>query len=229
MALQRISALALIAVIIALGFAPTFAGSSQEDDASAYTQSSLAAIERWEKLLYETKQEPVQVAVYAESMLEYLTWLYEVDKLSAAMPHIKKLLGKVDVTTRFGFSHDGKTCATISVMELKEPVFSSYSMFLISIENRSAFALDSSQCKLTFALKGGETLVPEIIEQGHPLFSHLERLANTFYPPDAVAPGATASFKAVMPAPGIDQRQLSYVLLEMGEHSVMIKFYDNLD
>ncbi len=189
----------------------------------------MAAIERWERLLYETEQEPVQVAVYAGSMLERLTWLYEVDKLSAAMPHIMKLLGSVEVASRFGFSRDGKIGGMISVMELKDPAFGSYSMFLINLENRSAFAIDSSQCGLSFTLKGGETLAPDRIERGHLLFPRLERLAYSFLPPRAIAPGATASFKAVLPAPGIDHRQLAFVLVEMGEHSVMIKFYDNLD
>ena len=78
-------------------------------------------------------------------------------------------------------------------------------------------------------LKDGTELAPESIVKEHPLFSRLERLANTFAPPRVVAPGATASFKAVLAAPGIGPSGLSHVTLEMGGHSVMIKFYENLD
>jgi hypothetical protein len=228
MFLRRISAAALIAVFLALSIAPFTAG-SQEDASAAFTQTSLSAITRWEHLIYETKQEPAQVQIYAESMLERLTWIYEVDKVPAAMPHMLKLLGAVDVESRYGFSHDGRIGAMITRMDLMEPAFDNYSIFLINIENKSAFALDSSQCKLNFTLKDGKVLVPEDIVKEHPLFPRLERLAGTFRPPERVSPGATASFKSALAVPGIDQRQLSYVSLEMGGHSVMIKFYENLD
>lgn len=217
-----------MAVFLALSIAPFNAG-SQEDASAAFTQTSLSAIKRWEHLLYETKQEPAQAQIYATSMLERLTWLYEVDKIPAAMPHMLKLLNSVGVESRYGFSHDGRIGAMITRMELMEPAFGDYSIFLVNLENKSAFTLDSSQCKLTFKLKDGTALAPESIVKGHPLFPRLERLTDTFRPPERVSPGATASFKAALAVPGIDQRQLSYVSLEMGGHSVMIKFYENLD
>lgn len=228
MSLRRISAAALVAVFLALSIAPFTAG-SQDDASAAFTQTSLSAIKRWEHLLYETKQEPAQAQIYAVSMLERLTWIYEVDKVPAAMPHILRLLNTMGVESRYGFSRDGRIGAMITRMELMEPAFDDYSIFLINLENKSAFLLDGSQCKLTFTLKDGEVLVPEDIVKGHPLFPRLERLADTFAPPQYVAPGATASFKAALAVPGVGPRELSYVSLEMGGHSVMIKFYENLD
>ena len=228
MSLRRISAAALVAIFLALSVAPFTAG-SQEDASAAFTQTSLSAITRWEHLIYETKQEPAQVKIYAESMLERLTWIYEVDKVPAAMPHMLKLLNSVGVESRYGFSHDGRIGAMITRMELMEPAFGDYSIFLVNLENKSAFTLDSSQCKLTFTLKDGTALAPESIVKGHALFSRLERFADTFRPPERVLPGATASFKAALAAPGIGPGGLSYVSLEMGGHSVMIKFYENLD
>ena len=228
MSLRRISATALVAIFLALSIA-SFTAGSQEDASAAFTQTSLSAIKRWEHLLYETKQEPAQAQIYATTMLERLTWIYEVDKVPAAMPHILKLLNAMDVESRYGFSRDGRIGSMITRMELMESAFGGYSIFLLNLENKSAFLLDSSQCKLTFTLKNGEVLVPENILKGHPLFPRLERLADTFAPPQHVSPGATASFKAALTEPGISPRELSYVSLEMGGHSVMIKLYENLD
>jgi hypothetical protein len=227
MLLRKILSLALAAVIFACAL-PSSANEDDRDNAGSYTQSGLAAVERWEKMLYEGYQRPIDDTVLSESLLEQLTWLYEVDKVAAAMPHINKLVGRYECATRYGFSRDGRIEAYIAPMALFSEDFAGYSFFLINVENRSAYSLDCKPFSLSFTLKDDLVLKPEAVTPSHPLYGRLERMADTFAPRDNVMPGATISFKAILAQPGLTQKDISFVQLRLGERLVIIRFYGNL-
>jgi hypothetical protein len=228
MPLRRILALALAACFLACAL-PAGAMDGADESAGSNTQSGLAAVERWERLLYHNNRQDLDTVVLSSSLLEQLTWLYEVDKLSAALPHIEKLVRAYDCETRYGFSRDGKLEAYIARMELKNESFSGYSFFLINVENRSAFSLACHPGGAEFGLKDGRVLKPEVIQPGHPLCEQLKSIANTFAPQKTAKAAATISFKAVLAVPGLTQKDLSFVQIRLGEQLVIIRFYGNYE
>jgi hypothetical protein len=228
MPLRRILALALAACFLACAL-PAGAMDGADESAGSNTQSGLAAVERWERMLYRGYQQEMDTTVLSSSLLEQLTWLYEVDKLSAARPHIEKLVRTYDCATRYGFSRDGKIEAYIAPMELKSEDFAGYSFFLINVENRSAFSLACHPGGASFGLKDGRVLQPEVIQPGHPLCERLMSIADTFAPQKTAKAASTISFKAVVAVPGLTQKDLSFVQIRLGEQLVIIRIYGNYE
>lgn len=196
-----------------------------------YVQVSLAAIERWERLLYSGSAElnEVDTNALALSLLEDLTRLYEVTKLPAAREHILRLLRAYEVSTRYGFAADGSLAASIARLELKRPEFNDYSMFLVNVENRSGMDLQITDWRFAIATKDGATIMPDALAETHPLHMHLTRALAGFSPPETLKAGSTASFKLVFSRSGLTPAAMKYFRVDMDEMRVVVKFYENLN
>jgi len=200
-------------------------------DEDSYVQVSLAAIERWERLLYDGSAEfnEVDTNALTLSLLEDLTRLYEVTKLPVAREHILKLLRAYEVPARYGFSADGSLAASIALLELKNPVFDDYSIFLVNLENRSGVDLRVANWRLTLATKDGAILTPDTLAETHPLYVHLKRGLAGFSPPEMLKAGSTASFKLVFSRSGLTPSAMKYFRADLDEMRVVVKFYENLN
>jgi hypothetical protein len=200
------------------------------DDEDSYVQVSLAAIERWERLLYDESADlrAVDANVTALSLLEDLTRLYEVTKLPAAREHILRLLNAYRLARRYGFSADGMLAASVVRLELKRSVFRPYSIFLINIENRSGVDLQISDWRFVLALTDERTLEPESLSEAHPLYPALQNQLGGFRPPGTLSAGRTASFKLVFGEEELTPEEVRYLRIDLDEYRIVVKFYEHL-
>jgi hypothetical protein len=229
---KKLATLTLITCIfLAYGVhAPANPDTSTADEDS-YVQVSLAAIERWERLLYDGSVEfnEVDTNALTHSLLEDLTRLYEVTKLPTARAHILKLLKAYEVSTRYGFSADGSLAASIARLELKNPVFDDYSLFLVNVENRSGVDLRIADWRFTLAVKDGAILIPDTLAETHPLHMHVKRGLAGFSPPETLKAGSTASLKLVFSRSGLTPSKMKYFRADLDDMRVVVKFYENLN
>ncbi|MCD6283443.1 hypothetical protein J7J84_07615 [bacterium] len=229
---KKLATLALIAgILLAFGahaLADLDTGTADED---AYVQVSLAAIARWERLLYSgsAKLNEVDTNSLVLSLLEDLTRLYEATKLPAAREHILRLLQACEMSTRYGFSGDGTLAASIVRLELKRPEFRDYSVFLLNVENRSGVDLRIQDWRFTIATKDGATIKPDALTESHPLHTHLARALAGFGPPEMLKAGSTASFKLVFAGSGLAPSAMKYFRVDLDEMRIVVKFYENLN
>jgi len=229
---KKLATLTLIACILlaccAHALADLDASTADEDSC---VQVSLAAVERWERLLFNGSAgfNEVDTNALTFSLLEDLTRLYEVTKLPAAREHILRLLQTYEVSTRYGFSADGTLAASIALLELKRPVFKDYSVFLVNVENRSGVDLQITDWRLTIATKDGATIKPDALAETHPLYMHLKRGLAGFSPPEMLKAGSNVSFKLVFARSGLTPSAMKYFRVDMDEMRVVVKFYENLN
>ncbi len=227
----RPAILAIAAYILLTGTtnAPAKADALTEDE-DGYVQVSLAAIERWERLLYDEAADlsTVDADAVALSLLEGLTRLYEVTRLPAAREHILRLLDAYDVPTRYGFSADGMLAASVVRLELKRPVFQPYSIFLVNVENRSGVNLQVSDWRFAIALTDKSALRPEYLARTHPLHEALKNQLGSFRPPEILRAGSIASFKLVFAQEKLTPDKTRYFRIDLNECRIVVKFYEHL-
>ena len=229
---KKLATLTLITAILlaCAAYALADPGANTVDEDS-YIQVSLAAIERWERLLYDGQGEYNEVDTNAltQSLLEDLTRLYEVTKLPEAREHILKLLRAYEVPTRYGFSADGSLAASITLLELKRPVFDGYSIFLVNLENRSGVNLHIASWRFALAAKDGTVLTPDALTETHPLHTHLKRTLAGFNPPEVLRAGSISSFKLVFARSKLTPAEMKYFRADFDEMRIVVKFYENLN
>ncbi len=229
---KKLATLTLIASIFLVcgthALADLDASTADED---SYIQVSLAAIERWERLLYTDSVElsEIDTDVLTLSLLEDLTRLYEVTKLPDARERILKLLRAYEVSTRYGFSGDGMLAASIARLELKRTEFWDYSIFLVNIENRSGVDIPVSDWRFTIVTKDDATILPDALNKTHPLYQRLRRALSGFSPPGMLRAGSTVSFKLVFSGSGLTPSTMKYFLVDLDEMRIVVKFYENLN
>ncbi len=202
---------------------------NDSDDEGAYVQVGLASIERGERLHAEetawgSKDNPLP----ALALVEELTRLYEVTKVAAARTQLLQILSEFEVSTRYGFSHDGMLVASITRMELMNSVFDDYTMFLVNVENRSGQDLPVDTWELQLGLKDEATVSLEALTKQHPLYSSLSRMEMSFRPPTTLRGGAIASFKIIASRPGLTPPKLAFFRLSPDSRQIVVKFYENL-
>ena len=227
---------------LALGFAllsptPTPANCRHTEERAleletGYVQVGLASIARWEGLLSDRANPLTGIdrRVVAESLLEELTRLCEVDKLPAAERHLKELLRREGPElTRFGFDPSGSLCANVSGMRLMNPAFAKHTILLFRLENRSPFPLGSggkTACELV-TVDGARWQLEELTPK-HPLYPDLSRMAAQFRMPDSLRPGTIASFELILNRPAVAEKDIAYLVLSFGDWRIVIKFYENI-
>jgi len=235
--LKGFTAIVLAAILPPLIGLPALANEARSEQReiqleSAFVQSGLAAIARWKAMLADSVHPLTGIdrRVVVESMLEEVTRLCEVDKLPFAEQHLRELLRREGREfSRFGFHPSGSLSANVTRLQLKNPAFENYTIFLFRLENRTPLELKSdgkAACRLV-ATNGASWELAELSPE-HALYPHLSRMQAQFRMPDVVRRGAIASFELILNRPGITEEDIAYFLLTFGKWQIVIKFYENI-
>ena len=196
---------------------------------SSYLHSTLSSVNHWQRRLKNEKDlAGIDRQVVRDSLLEGLTWLYEVGKLVQVLPRINKTLSEgTPQLVRFGFDTSGFYSANLTRLELKKPIFDDYTLFLLRLENRSPYDLILEEPTLTIFLTSGIPAREVKLTDTHPLYPHLRRIAGSFSFPQKVSPGSVISVKSIFDG-RITEDKISYALVSFSGFHLAIKFYENI-
>ena len=225
---------AVLALPIAATAIPSHASVERQEAAAetAYVQAGLASVAEWEERLENTANPLTGIdrRVIAESLLEELTRLCEVNMLSVAEHHLRALLRREESKlTRYGFHPSGLVSANVTRLEVKNPYLQGHTIYLLRLENRTPLDLrsgDESACRLVTT--DGRIWRLEELDSGHPLYPHLNRMEARFRIPDRVPAGAVATFELILDRPPVSEKDIAYFLLTFGRWRIVIKFYENI-
>lgn len=143
----------------------------------------------------------------------------KVRELSVLSPGINRHAG---FTQNLAVETDG------TVMELKNPAYANYTMFLFRIVNRNYDVLPLAGTEVKVLDTGGKWWQAEKLSEAHPLWQNVRRLASTFEPEDRALPGRVVSFKKVYASPNLTKGKIRLILLKAGEVEVEIPYLEAL-
>lgn len=202
---------------------------SEDALSSSYLHLTLSSVRRWQDVLREKEIEGIDRTVIVESLVEALTWLFEVAKLPQAVTELKKVLEKeAPVLTRFGFYPNFDFNADISRLVLKDPAYSGYTIYLLHIKNNTPFDVNLQPgVSSTIHLTNGTILGLKELKEDHPLYPKLKRMVKSFTAPRILRAGSTLSVNLIADSP-ILEKDILFVRVDFAGRSIVIKFYENI-
>ncbi len=127
-----------------------------------------------------------------------------------------------------GFTGGLNVEADATVMELKNPAYANYTMFLFRIVNRNYEVLPLAFTEVSVLDTAGKWWRAEKLTETHPLWQNVKRLAATFEPEERALPGRVVSFKKVYASPNLTKGKIRLILLKAGEVEVEIPYLETL-
>lgn len=163
-----------------------------------------------------------------------LTGLYQLHGCSWALPRLIELYARPGCPDlHVGYSADGRLLLRVEKLELRNPAFREYAIYLCTFESNSALDLTAEFADLLrFEIADIFFQQAQRVQEGHPLWPQLKRLAGNFEPVPVVYSGTGTSFKQVFALdsslPGVDSPSgmVSAVSLDWGSYTIEIPFYE---
>ena len=145
----------------------------------------------------ESEQKPSQRKIFLTSALSSLSALHQLHGFETAMERLLLLYNDPDCPDiHFGYSNDGRVRLTVEPLELKNPVFSEYTVMLITIESNCGELIRAESIgSLGVELPDGVLVLPDQLSPEHELWENIKRLADTFEPPLFIDPGSSSAFQ----------------------------------
>jgi hypothetical protein len=173
--------------------------------------------------------------IYSGQAITALTGLYQLHGCTWAREPLLALYrspGCPDL--HVGYSADGRLMLRVESLELKNPAFAPYVIYLCTFESHTALDLSAQQTgPLRITLLDGKLLEAQPINKEHPLWPHLEHLARTFSPVREVPTGTGKAFKQVFALnPGLSTASstsgsISAVSLVWDGYTIEVPYYEN--
>jgi hypothetical protein len=158
-----------------------------------------------------------------------LSGLYQLHGCAWAKPLLKEVYTHPDCPDlHIGFSADGRSSLRLEPLELRNPAFADYTIYLCTLQGNTALdLLGLEQGMMAVSLLDGSELTAQPLGPAHELWPHLERLAHTFEAPDALPSGAGIAFKQIFAVENLCRERISTVSLVWGNYRFVVPYYEN--
>jgi hypothetical protein len=166
----------------------------------------------------------MQQDVYFSQAVCALTALYQLCGCEWALPRLRELYARPGHSElRFGYSPDGKISLRVERLELQNPAFDGYAIYLCTLQSETAQTLQgSASARLGFELLDGGHVSAAMLDEAHPLYPRLDQLQDSFSAPPLLPSGAALAFKQIFTVASIPVNRVSAVRLEWGGQTVEI-------
>jgi hypothetical protein len=150
--------------------------------------------------------EPGQAKIYFDTAADCLTALYQLHGCAWAGPALQRLYARPAAPQlRLGHSPDGRVLLRVEPLELTNPAFAGYTVLLCSFGSQTARDVrDTQRLALALRLPDGTPLLAEAVDEQHPLWDQLQRVALQYAPPPDLPSGAGISWKQLYAIPQQD-------------------------
>lgn len=180
------------------------------------------------------EQNALQRQIAYSQALTALTGLYQLHGCTWARPRLIELYALPDCPSlHVGYSADGRLLLRVEKLDLRNPAFAGYAIYLCTFESHSSLDLAAHDTgALRFTLLDGTAVQAGVVDEQHPLWPNLKRMAATFRPAAVVYAGTGTAFKqafVLLPGlPGVDSPsgKVSAVSLAWGKYTINIPFYE---
>lgn len=158
-----------------------------------------------------------------------LTRLYQLHGCAWALRPLREVYTHPDCPDlHLACSADGRLELRIEPLELKNPAFADYTVYLCTMSSHTALNLtDAAGSALVIGLRDGTRLTAQRLSPDHALWIQLDRLADTFEPPVILPAGGGIAFKQLFAVPDLCPDDISKVSLEWGDYELSVPYYEN--
>jgi hypothetical protein len=204
--------------------------SPADTSAEAWLSSAQEAMQQLEGV-----ENPQEQRISFTQAIAALTALYQLHGCEWALEPLVQLYHRPGCPDmHVGYAADGRLMLRIERLELQNPAFTQYAVYLCTLECHTALDLRADTVgRLQFNLADGTQIEAQQIDTAHPLWPNLQRLANTFQPVHSVPAGTGQSFKQVfalspaLPTPDAPSGRILAVSLQWGDYGIDLPYYDN--
>jgi len=158
-----------------------------------------------------------------DAAIEALTSLYQLHGCAWALPQLRELYLRPDAPALYiGYSADGRLRVRCQILDLRNPAFEDYTMFLVTLESNTSKSLrEDGKWQPLKVTAEGQALMADVVSPAHPLWPSIENLAATFEPPGQLPSGIGTSYKQVF-AVKIASEQISKLAFGWGAYDIAI-------
>jgi len=158
-----------------------------------------------------------------------LTALYQLHGCEWALPALRDVCRHPDCPDlHLGYTSDGRVGLRLEPLELRNPVFEQYTVYLCTLQSNTALDLTAAEAgPLTVQLRDGSQISAQPLSPEHELWPQLDRLIHTFQPPAALPSGAGIAYKQLFAVPRLSRERISAVSLLWGAYEFEVPYYEN--
>lgn len=220
-------ALLIIAATLAAaddGAEPGFIPGVAELSTASFMASVHLALQELQEL-----ENPTERRLRCSIAIAALTGLYQLHGCTWALPVLREVYQHPDCPPmHIGYSLDGRLSLRIEPMELFNPAFDDYTVFLCTFESNTSIALTSeNNGLLTIELSDGTLFEAQPLTPDHQLWEQLSSLAPTFAPADALPSGASIAFKQLFAAKDMAVADIQAVSLDWGAYGLRVPYLEH--
>ena len=176
-----------------------------------------------------TDRSEIDMESSLDAAIEAWTILWRSYGYSPAAEKIRQLAALAPGVRRNpGFTGDLSMEADATPMELKNPAFRDYTMYLFRVVNRHHETLEMDGAEVLILDSSGKWWRADELTAAHPLWRNVNRLADTYKADKPVFPGRTVTFKQVYASPNLTKGKIRLILLVAGARTVEIPYLENL-
>jgi hypothetical protein len=163
------------------------------------------------------------------SAISALTGLYQLHGCEWALPALRAVYRHPECPDlHLGYTRDGRVSLRLEPLELRNPAFEQYTVYLCTLESNTALDLAAADSgPLTFEQRDGTQVSAQSLSPGHELWPHLDRLAHTFLAPAALPSGSGIAYKQLFAVPQLSRERISAVSLLWGAYEFELPYYEN--
>jgi len=158
-----------------------------------------------------------------------LTGLYQLHGCEWARPALRSVYHHPECPDlHLGYTRDGRVCLRLEPLELRNPVFEQYTVYLCTLESNTALDLSAADSgPLILELRDGTQVSAQSLAPEHELWPHLDRLAHTFQAPAELPSSSGIAYKQLFAVPQLSRERISAVSLLWGAYEFELPYYEN--
>jgi len=174
-------------------------------------------------------ESPTERRLRCSTAIAALTGLYQLHGCTWALPVLRSVYQHPDCPPmHMGYSMDGRLSLRIEPMELFNPAFDQYVVFLCTFESNTSLNLTGgSSGLLNIELSDGTLFDAQPLTPDHQLWEQLSNLAPTFAPANALPSGAGSAFKQLFAAKVMADADIQAVSLDWGAYALRVPYLEH--
>ena len=223
--------LALFMLVPALASAPQGGDGNVLSVADAYAMELLASLRSAYRGIERERGTGDELAlkIQFDLAIQCLTGLEQLFGFDWAAVRLRQLYRDPDCPDlHMGFSEDRRVMLRIEPLELKNPVFEDYTIYLCTLESlNEADIYAGERNQLVLQLRSGDELEADVLDRGHPLWPHLGGQAEGFLPPEFLPSGHNVVFKQLYALPSLSREAVNSVSLHWDDYNFRLEWLEN--
>jgi len=175
---------------------------------------------------YSRESSTLERRINCSTAVEALTGLYQLYGCEWALGALRRAGGLPECPPLIiGYSLDGRLRLRVENLELKNPAFAGSTVCLCTLQSQSSLDLTGDPAAVVeFILADGTHITPVAVDESHPQWEQLDRLAATFLAPDKLLSGSSVAFKQFF-ALEVPLGSVSAVSLVWGNYGMVVPNY----